>query len=74
MDMQRCGDKTCNARCNDTTQDAVHDEHEQIEMLMPPKVLCCEHSCQSVQSADKDKDTKEQERVCGCQDKQWVCN
>ena len=28
----------------DTMQDAVCDEHEQMEMLMPPKVLHCKHN------------------------------
>ena len=47
----------------DTMQDAVCDKHEQMEMLMPPKVLCCKHNHWSVWSADEDKDTKQEERV-----------
>ena len=64
-DMQRCRDETCNAKMQDTMQDAVHDECERMEMPTPPKVLCCKHNRQSAQSANEDKGTKEQERVCG---------
>ena len=55
-------------------QDAVHDEHKKTEMLTPPKVLCHEHNHQTVWSADKDKDMKQEERVCGHQDEQQVCS
>jgi hypothetical protein len=37
-DMQRCRDETCNAKMQDAMQDTVHNEHKQMEMLMPPKV------------------------------------
>ena len=63
--MQRRRDETRNAKMQDTMpQDAVHNEHKQMGMLMPPKVLCCKHNRRSVQSTNNDKDTKEQEREC----------
>ena len=44
-------------------QDTVHDEHEQMGMPTPPKVLHHEHNRRSVRSVNDDKDAKEQERV-----------
>ena len=55
-------DETRNAKIQDAMQDAVRDEHKQMGMPMPPKVLCHEHDCPSARSVNDDKDTKEQER------------
>ena len=62
-DTQRHRDKTCNAKMQDAMQDTVHNEHKQMGMPTPPKVLHHKHNCQSAQSMNNDKDTKEQERV-----------